>query len=294
MANGHSAIDSLIANATLQRYQEGGEVKPTVGQRFVQRFPSQHKDPIRAAEQERALTGLIDFIAPQSLGELGLMMAAGPVASKAGKISTKFFPYAYSGSTPKIMKMAKDIKKNPRSVNVDTKKLTESERAELYGRSIGLAQREAPEEAMVRVQRAYGGGVLGFAIEAMGDIPNRMYTWAGGFPGSFGVTSEKIDRVLRTLKHEYGFAREMKENMIDNARFNKIPFKEYERKLNKELQSYKKAHSELPAFNEVQKLVKEANIEFGNQNWEKVISNLETVQKHMNKGQESFFKKVLE
>ena len=85
MANGHSAIDSLIANVTLQRYQEGGEVKPTVGQRFVQRFPSQHKDPIRAAEQERALTGLIDFIAPQSLGELGLMMAAGPVASKAGK-----------------------------------------------------------------------------------------------------------------------------------------------------------------------------------------------------------------
>ena len=113
MANGHSAIDSLIANATLQRYQEGGEVKPTIGQRFVQRFPSQHEDAMRAAEQERALSGLIDFITPQSLGELGLMMAAGPVASKAGKISTKFFPYAYSGRTPKIMKMAKDIKKNP-------------------------------------------------------------------------------------------------------------------------------------------------------------------------------------
>ena len=26
MANGHSAIDSLIANATLQRYQKGGQV----------------------------------------------------------------------------------------------------------------------------------------------------------------------------------------------------------------------------------------------------------------------------
>mgnify|MGYP003113974429 CR=1 FL=1 len=89
MANGHSAIDSLIANATLQRYQEGGEVKPTVGQRFVQRFPSQHKDPIRAAEQERGLTKLIDFIAPQSLGELGAMMAAGPLASKAFKVAKK-------------------------------------------------------------------------------------------------------------------------------------------------------------------------------------------------------------
>jgi len=30
MANGHSAIDSLIANATLQRYQEGGQVKPNL------------------------------------------------------------------------------------------------------------------------------------------------------------------------------------------------------------------------------------------------------------------------
>tara|TARA_Y100000310_G_scaffold109983_1_gene108468 strand:- start:195 stop:872 length:678 start_codon:yes stop_codon:yes gene_type:complete len=89
MANAHFAIDRLIALTTLKRYQEGGEVQPTVGQRFIQRFPSQHEDAMRSAEQERALAGLIDFIAPQSLGELGLMMAAGPVANKAFKVAKK-------------------------------------------------------------------------------------------------------------------------------------------------------------------------------------------------------------
>ena len=91
MANAHSAIDRLIALTTLKRYQGGGEVQPTMGQRFIQRFPSQHEDAMRAAEQERALAGLIDFIAPQSLGELGLMMAAGPVASKAAMGLKKSF-----------------------------------------------------------------------------------------------------------------------------------------------------------------------------------------------------------
>ena len=63
MGNGHSAIDRLIALTTLQKYQEGGEVSPTWGEKFVKMFPSKHKDPERAAEQQRALTGLIDFFA---------------------------------------------------------------------------------------------------------------------------------------------------------------------------------------------------------------------------------------
>ena len=87
MANAHSVINSLIALATLNKYQEGGEVvQPTMGQRLIQRFPSQHRDAMRAAEQERALAGFIDLVVPQSIGEAGLMLAAGPVAGKAAKI----------------------------------------------------------------------------------------------------------------------------------------------------------------------------------------------------------------
>jgi hypothetical protein len=84
MAHGHSAIDNLIALTALKKYQEGGEVAPpTMGQRFVQRFPSQHEE--RASEQERALASLIDFVMPQSVTEAGLTLAAGPIVSKAGK-----------------------------------------------------------------------------------------------------------------------------------------------------------------------------------------------------------------
>jgi len=85
MAHGHSAIDNLIALTALKQYQEGGEVTPpTMGQRFVQRFPSQHEE--RASEQERALSNLIDLVVPQSVTEAGLTLAAGPIASKAGKV----------------------------------------------------------------------------------------------------------------------------------------------------------------------------------------------------------------
>jgi hypothetical protein len=84
MPHGHSAIDSLIALTALRKYQEGGEVTPpTMGQRFVQRFPSQHEE--RASEQERGLANLIDLVMPQSVTEAGLMLAAGPILGKAGK-----------------------------------------------------------------------------------------------------------------------------------------------------------------------------------------------------------------
>jgi len=121
-----------------------------------------------------------------------------------------------------------------------------------------------------------------------------MYFYAGRYPGNMGVTREKIDRVLSYLKHPYGFAKEHKENVISNARFSKVPVKEYENNLNKALKEYGKAHSNLPAnYNEVQELIKEANEEFAEQNWKKVIENLETVKGYMDEGVESFTKRIL-
>ena len=68
-------------------YQDGDEVAPelTFGQRFVQRFPSRHKDSERASEEERGLTSLIDFLIPQS--KLDIALSAVPVGAlgKAGK-----------------------------------------------------------------------------------------------------------------------------------------------------------------------------------------------------------------
>ena len=67
-------------------YQDGGAVDPTWGQRFTSMFPSQHEDEARALEQQRGLAGLIDFFVPQSAAEAGLMLAAGPIVGKAGRV----------------------------------------------------------------------------------------------------------------------------------------------------------------------------------------------------------------
>jgi len=280
MANAHSAIDRLVALTTLNGFQEGGEVKPTVGQRFVQRFPSQHEDTMKAAEQERALTGLIDFITPQSLGELGLMMAVGPVVSKVGKVGKKLIK-GYENYTFKYAKTNR-VPRNP------------MEKMEFYKEKVGIGQRGAPEEAMVNVQREMGGSLLSNTIEPMGDIINRAYIWSDKSPGHLGVTREKVDKALRGLKDSYGFSRAYRENLINFAKYENIPIKEYERKVNKALQSYKKAHSELPAYNEVQKLIKEANIAFADTKWDKAIKKLETVRKYMDEGEVSWYKRLAE
>ena len=73
-------------------FQEGGEVAPTWGERVVAMFPSHHKDPEKAAEQQRGLASLVNFLTPQSLGEAGLMLAAGPVVGKAVKGGAKALP----------------------------------------------------------------------------------------------------------------------------------------------------------------------------------------------------------
>jgi hypothetical protein len=86
-------------------YQTGGEATPTWGERFVKRFPSQHQDPERAAGQQRALAGLIDFFTPQSAAEVGLTLAAGPIAGKVLKGAK---------TLPKLSKKAKEFLKKSR------------------------------------------------------------------------------------------------------------------------------------------------------------------------------------
>ena len=165
-------------------------------------------------------------------------------------------------------------------------------RKEFFSTKIGEKQRGRAEQAMGNVQMEMGGGVLSYAIEPMGDIINRIYSKEHPRDWSFGATQEKIDKVLKTLKHPYGFEKEHSENMIGNARHDKITLEEQQSKLEKSLKHYRDAHAELPAYNEVQRLVKEANIAFGNQNWDVVIRNLEKIKKYMDEGFESWEKRI--
>ena len=87
-------------------YQNGGEAENelTYGQRFVERFPSKHEDPERAAGQERGLASIIDFLIPQS--PLDVLMSVAPVGA-FGKVGKK--------AMKKILERAKKVpgKKSP-------------------------------------------------------------------------------------------------------------------------------------------------------------------------------------
>ena len=104
----HSAIDEAMALNTLSQVgmQEGGNIPQelTYGQKFAKRFPSKHKDPERAAGQERGLASVIDFFIPQS--PLDVLMSVAPVGAfgKVGKRAMK-----------KILERAKKVpgKKSP-------------------------------------------------------------------------------------------------------------------------------------------------------------------------------------
>jgi len=128
------------------------------------------------------------------------------------------------------------------------------------------AQRGEPEKAMLRAQHALGGGVYSFAIEHAGDITHRG--WKGWHLRGDAATSreymdEKVGKVLRSLRHPYGFEREHAENMVANASYRSQGFRDYKRNVDRRLQQYAEAHMALPVYNEAQLFSREAAVALG-------------------------------
>ena len=90
----HSNIDNLMLQEKLDNTYDPGVMYAhrTLGQRVADWIPSQHKDPIKAKEQERGLQEFIDFFTPQTKTELALEVIPGAglikhVARKAPDIA---------------------------------------------------------------------------------------------------------------------------------------------------------------------------------------------------------------
>tara|TARA_R100001443_G_scaffold117307_1_gene141225 strand:+ start:2235 stop:3356 length:1122 start_codon:yes stop_codon:yes gene_type:complete len=88
----------------------------SLGQRVVNRFPSQHEDPEKAAEQERGLRQLVDLLIPQSKTDVALM-AAGPVVGRVARSARKVRKYTSgdfdvtetAGGTKKLTSVIKEL-----------------------------------------------------------------------------------------------------------------------------------------------------------------------------------------
>lgn len=122
---------------------------------------------------------------------------------------------------------------------------------------VAAEQRDEPEQAMLAVQRANGGGVLNPVVEHAGDIFHRM---AKDLP--FGVLPvddvlSKIDTVLSGLTSRFGFAREHTQNLRNNARERGVPIEEQQAAVNSALARLARANNRLVPLNRPQRLAKE-------------------------------------
>lgn len=131
-------------------------------------------------------------------------------------------------------------------------------------------QRGAPEHAMLKVQRAMGGGVLSVVVEHVGDLVHRMTEHADAGYWLEDIIQEKVKRGLMYLTHGYGFEKEMQENI----RANNTDVE----KLDALLLQYANEHENLPVYNAAQFHGREAAIALGYKDWDKSIKHLQVLQ----------------
>jgi len=147
-------------------------------------------------------------------------------------------------------------------------------------------QRGEPEEAMLKVQFANEGGVLNFIVEHVGDIIHRMnerimFQYAG-----YEYVKDKVIKALRTLTNEYGFEKEMEENIRNNARFLKVPEDALRQKVYNALEKYAEAHSKLPVYNDAHSHARDAAVSLGYRDFKSTIRHLRELEKHLGSMQE--------
>lgn len=155
-------------------------------------------------------------------------------------------------------------------------------------------QRGRPERAMLNVLFHYGGGPL-YIVEHVGDLIHRMSQQHAYDPeaGRFEVLP-KIDRALRSLRHPYGFRRELAESIANNACYRAAPEEKkrnqyshahdgtcaatiaaYKCDLDVLLLAYADEHRKLPVYNRPQQLAQAAAVALGEQRFEDVTEILE-------------------
>lgn len=161
-------------------------------------------------------------------------------------------------------------------VNFETASPEEKLRIKTWD-SIADQQRGKPENIMLKYQHNISGGVMFVLVEHTGDLIHRMTEKSKyGYTGK-GPVLEKCKRILNYLRNDYGFKREHLENLEHNAKYYKkdpLKFKELAEKL---LTEYAISHSQIPVYNRVQWLARQASVNLGYGNYglvEKYVAEL--------------------
>jgi hypothetical protein len=155
------------------------------------------------------------------------------------------------------------------------------------------AQRGEPEQAMLRCQMHPLGAGTTNTLEHVGDLTNRMAQHFSSFQGQYGIVQDKVEKTLRWLTNEYGFERELMENLKNNyayyvrkndPRIGGKSFEELKGDFFKRWDAYSTAHTKLKVYNKVQQKARDAAVELGKRDFEMAILNLEYLKKVLDKG----------
>ncbi len=157
------------------------------------------------------------------------------------------------------------------------------------------AQRGAPEVAMRRLQGAQISQLYGWVCEHTGDISHRMSQTYSFFKGGYQWVDEKVAKVLRSLRHPYGFRREafeqIKSNHALHVREGNPKWASVEdaiQRLEALGKAYADEHRKLPVFNEVQMLARDAAIAMGEMDFEEAQRLLEELESYLARGREAW------
>lgn len=141
------------------------------------------------------------------------------------------------------------------------------------------AQRGAPEQAMLKVQFANGGGVLNPVVERAGDLIHRMSEKFEFMQGARADVFSKVETVVRALDSKFGFEKEHMINMRNNAGALGIPLEEQMAKVTTALKTYADEHRKLKPLNRPQKLANNIAIAVGEQKWDVARKNAQQLKK---------------
>ena len=168
---------------------------------------------------------------------------------------------------------------NPVGTTVDGKSQFTPQVSDAFNALAG-GQRGDPEIAMLRVQRANGGGILNDTVEHVGDITHRMSEFADkpSYSG-FEFVKPKVELGIRRLGQGFGFEKEHGQNLKVNAEALNKSLTEHTANVDKSLSAYADEHSKLIVYNRAQWLARESAVAIGRKNFDEALVHLRELDK---------------
>lgn len=176
-------------------------------------------------------------------------------------------------------KTREDVLRDKLRVNTRTLNLKDlPEYVALKFHELGGIQRGYPEIQMIQTQGVIGSGVMGSAIEHIGDLTNRMAAHQSLNMG-YDMFSDKVRSKYNSLHSGYGFEREFLENIKSNAKYKGIDENTAKKDSFESLQKYADEHKKIPVYNKLQYHAREAAVSLGERRFDDTREHLEYLHK---------------